>query len=195
MLTYPRTDSRALPEDYLSTVQDTLGILRDESSERLSEITGGSGGNPIGPHAATILSNDWVKPNKRILMMPRFLIISPLFRHCRPRRNLSEAEAKVYDLVVRRFMAVFFPPAEFRNTTRISQIDAHHFKTEGKVMVKPGWLAIYGREAIAGEGTLVAVGEHENPRLAISKFATWQLDHQPDIPKLPCFLLWKAQAN
>ena len=76
-------------------------------------------------------------------------------------KNLSEAEAKIYDLVVRRFMAVFFPPAEFRNTTRLSQIAQHHFKTEGKVMVKPGWLAIYGREAIAGEGTLVAVGEHE----------------------------------
>ena len=161
VLTYPRTDSRALPEDYLSTVQETLGMLRDESSERLSEITGGSGGNPIGPHAATILSNDWVKPNKRIFndtkISDHFAIIPTL----EAPKNLSEAEAKIYDLVVRRFMAVFFPAAEFRNTTRISQIDQYHFKTEGKVMVKPGWLAIYGREATAGEGTLVAVGEHE----------------------------------
>ena len=161
VLTYPRTDSRALPEDYLSTVQDTLGILRDESSERLSAITGGSGGNPIGPYAAKILSNDWVQPNKRIFndakISDHFAIIPTL----QAPKNLSEAEAKIYDLVVRRFMAAFFPPAEFRNTTRISRIDKHHFKTEGKVMVKPGWLAIYGREAIAGEGTLVAVGENE----------------------------------
>ena len=161
VLTYPRTDSRALPEDYLSTVRDTLGILRDESSERLSAITGGSGGNPIGPHAEKILSNDWVKPNKRIFndakISDHFAIIPTL----QAPKNLSEAEAKIYDLVVRRFMAVFFPPAEFRNTTRISQIDKHHFKTEGKVMVKPGWLAIYGREALASEGTLVAVGENE----------------------------------
>ena len=161
VLTYPRTDSRALPEDYLSTVRDTLEILRDESSERLSAITGGSGGNPIGPHAGKILSNDWVKPNKRIFndekISDHFAIIPTL----QAPKNLSEAEAKIYDLVVRRFMAVFFPPAEFRNTTRISQVAQHHFKTEGKVMVKPGWLAIYGREAIAGEGTLVAVGEHE----------------------------------
>ncbi len=161
VLTYPRTDSRALPEDYLSTVQDTLGILRDEASERLSAMTGGSGGNPIGPHAAKILSNDWVQPNKRIFndakISDHFAIIPTL----QAPKNLSEAEAKIYDLVVRRFMAAFFPPAEFRNTTRISQIDRHHFKTEGKVMVKPGWLAIYGREAIAGEGTLVAVGENE----------------------------------
>ena len=159
VLTYPRTDSRALPEDYLSTVRDTLGILRDESSENVLAITGGD--NPIGPHAEKILSNEWVKPNKRIFndakISDHFAIIPTL----QAPKNLSEAEAKIYDLVVRRFMAVFFPPAEFRNTTRISQIDRHHFKTEGKVMVKPGWLAIYGREAIAGEGTLVAVGENE----------------------------------
>ena len=159
VLTYPRTDSRALPEDYLSTVRDTLSILSDGSNEPLSAITGG--GNPIGPHAAKILSNNWVKPNKRIFndakISDHFAIIPTL----QAPKNLSEAEAKIYDLVVRRFMAVFFPPAEFRNTTRISQIAQHHFKTEGKVMVKPGWLAIYGREAIAGEGTLVAVGEHE----------------------------------
>jgi DNA topoisomerase-3 len=159
VLTYPRTDSRALPEDYLSTVRDTLSILSDGSNEPLSAITGG--GNPIGSHAAKILSNNWVKPNKRIFndakISDHFAIIPTL----QAPKNLSEAEAKIYDLVVRRFMAVFFPPAEFRNTTRISQIAQHHFKTEGKVMVKPGWLAIYGREAIAGEGTLVAVGEHE----------------------------------
>ncbi len=159
VLTYPRTDSRALPEDYLSTVRDTLGIFKDESSERLLAITGGD--NPIGPHAEKILSHDWVKPNKRIFndakISDHFAIIPTL----QAPKNLSEAEAKIYDLVVRRFMAVFFPPAEFRNTTRISQIDRHYFKTEGKVMVKPGWLAIYGREAAAGEGTLVAVGENE----------------------------------
>jgi len=161
VLTYPRTDSRALPEDYLETVRDTVGILRDESSERLSAITGGSGGNPIGPHAGKILDNDWIKPNKRIFndakISDHFAIIPTL----QAPKNLSEAEAKIYDLVVRRFMAVFYPPAEFRNTTRISKIADHHFKTEGKVMVKPGWLAIYGREAIAGEGTLVAVSENE----------------------------------
>ncbi len=159
VLTYPRTDSRALPEDYLSTVRDTLGILKDESSERLLAITGGD--NAIGPHAENILRNDWVKPNKRIFndakISDHFAIIPTL----QAPKNLSEAEAKIYDLVVRRFMGVFFPPAEFRNTTRISQIDSHHFKTEGKVMVKPGWLAIYGREAMVGEGTLVAVGENE----------------------------------
>ncbi|MEI7516518.1 MAG: DNA topoisomerase, partial [Betaproteobacteria bacterium] len=56
-------------------------------------------------------------------------------------------EQKVYDLVVRRFMAVFFPSAQYQVTTRVSKVNEHHFKTEGKVLVNPGWLAIYGKEA------------------------------------------------
>jgi DNA topoisomerase-3 len=46
-------------------------------------------------------------------------------------------------------MAVFFPAAEYQITTRISNAVGHSFKTEGKVLVKPGWLAIYGKEAAA----------------------------------------------
>ena len=62
---------------------------------------------------------------------------------------MSEAEQKIYDLVVRRFMAIFFPSAEYQVTTRITSAVGHSFKTEGKVLVKPGWLAIYGKEAAA----------------------------------------------
>ena len=50
-------------------------------------------------------------------------------------------------------MAVFYPAAEYQVTTRVSAVAClgatHHFKTEGKVLVKPGWLAIYGKEAAA----------------------------------------------
>ena len=63
----------------------------------------------------------------------------------RRRSGLSEAEQKLYDLVARRFMSVFFPRAEYLVTTRISQAAGHSFRTEGKVLVKPGWLAIYGQ--------------------------------------------------
>ena len=55
-------------------------------------------------------------------------------------------------MVVKRFLAVFYPPAEYMVTTRISTVKAwpttkHRFQTNGKVLVKPGWLAVYGREA------------------------------------------------
>lgn len=134
-LTYPRTDSRALPEDYLPVVKQTFEMLAGSSMRHLA------------PHAATAIKGNYIKPSKRIFdnakVSDHFAIIPTL----QAPSGLSEAEQKLYDLVVRRFMAVFFPSAEYLVTTRISQAVGHSFKTEGKVLVKPGWLAIYGKEA------------------------------------------------
>ena len=138
-LTYPRTDSRALPEDYVPVVKDTFTMLA------------GSGMKHLAPFAAMAIKGNYVKPSKRIFdnakVSDHFAIIPTL----QAPSGLSEAEQKVYDLVVRRFMAVFFPSAEYQVTTRISTVNVaskeHSFKTEGKVLVKPGWLAIYGKEA------------------------------------------------
>ena len=134
-LTYPRTDSRALPEDYLPVVKKTFDMLAS------------SGMRHLAPHAATAIKGNYIKPNKRIFdntkVSDHFAIIPTL----QAPSGLSEAEQKLYDLVVRRFMAVFFPSAEYLVTTRISLAVGHSFKTEGKVLVKPGWLAIYGKEA------------------------------------------------
>ena len=139
-LTYPRTDSRALPEDYLPVVKQTF------------EMLAGSDMKHLAPHATTALKGNYIKPSKRIFdnakVSDHFAIIPTL----QAPSGLSEAEQKVYDLVVRRFMAVFFPSAEYLVTTRISLAAGHSFKTEGKVLVKPGWLAIYGKEA-EGETT------------------------------------------
>ncbi len=140
-LTYPRTDSRALPEDYVPVAKQTF------------EMLAASGMAHLAPHAQTALSGGYVRPSKRIFdnakVSDHFAIIPTL----QAPSGLSEAEQKLYDLVVRRFMAVFFPSAEYLVTTRISKVEqsgqAHHFKTEGKVLVKPGWLAIYGKEAAA----------------------------------------------
>ena len=146
-LTYPRTDSRALPEDYLPVVRETFEMLAASPMKHLA------------PHAATALKGGYIKPSKRIFdnakVSDHFAIIPTL----QSAQGLSEAEQKVYDLVVRRFMAVFFPSAEYQVTTRISLVEQHSFKTEGKVLVRPGWLAIYGKEA--QEESLA--GEDRNP--------------------------------
>jgi len=134
-LTYPRTDSRALPEDYLATVKQTFEMLAD------------SGMKHLAPHALTALNNGYIRPSKRVFdnskVSDHFAIIPTL----QAPSGLSDAEQKLYDLVVRRFLAVFFPSAEFMVTTRITRSVGHHFKTEGKVLVKPGWMAVYGKEA------------------------------------------------
>ncbi|WP_176153480.1 DNA topoisomerase III [Burkholderia vietnamiensis] len=147
VLTYPRTDARALPEDYLAAVQSTLEMLK-ESHNYL-------------PHAKQVLDKGWVKPNKRIFdnskISDHFAIIPTL----QAPKSLSEPEQKLYDLVVKRFLAVFFPAAEFRVTTRITEVAGHHFKTEGKVLVEPGWLQVYGRDAEGADANLVQVQKDE----------------------------------
>lgn len=135
-LTYPRTDSRHLPQDYVKVVHDTMGMLSK------------SGMGHLAPFAKQAIAEGYVKPIKRVFddskVSDHFAIIPTL----QAPSGLSDAEQKLYDLVVRRFLAVFFPSAEYLVTTRITQAVGHHFKTEGKVLVKPGWLAIYGKEAV-----------------------------------------------
>jgi len=134
-LTYPRTDSRALPEDYLPVAHQTFEMLAK------------SGMRHLEPFAQQAISNNYVRPTKRIFDNSKVSDHFAIIPTTQAPSGLSEAEQKLYDLVVRRFMAVFFPSAEHQVTTRISRVENHHFKTEGKVLVKPGWLAIYGKEA------------------------------------------------
>ncbi len=162
VLTYPRTDSRALPEDYVSTVSSTLSMLTGEGV--------GKGHDEAmlaryAPFAKQILNSRWVIPNKRIFnnakVSDHFAIIPTL----QAPKHLSEPESKLYDMVVKRFLAVFYPAAEFLITTRISRVQSEPFKTEGKVLVNTGWLTVYGRDAQSdGEGNLVAVTPEEKVR-------------------------------
>ena len=156
-LTYPRTDSRHLPEDYLGTVKNTFDMLANEDLPGPLRALSG--------HAALALNEGYVKPTKRVFdnakVSDHFAIIPTL----QAPKSLSEAEAKLYDLVVKRFVAVFYPPAEFLVTTRISTVEVegkqHKFQTNGKVLVKPGWLAVYGKEAQGDDASLVPVAAGE----------------------------------
>lgn len=145
-LTYPRTDARALPEDMIGTVREVLAQLPSEYQ----------------PFAGKILAQGWVKPNKRIFdnakVSDHFAIVPTGVVP----KGLSEPEQKIFDLVTRRFLAVFYPPAEYRVTTRITRVGEDAFKTEGKVLVAPGWLEVYGKRAAGeGEGELVPVAPGE----------------------------------
>src|SRR5207244_9609766 len=156
VLTYPRTDSRALPEDYLGTVKQTLEMLSGHTPGGTTFIT------RYTTFADTILKSEWVRPNKRIFnnakVSDHFAIIPTSLAP----KHLSEPEAKLYDLVTKRFLAIFYPAAEFLISTRITRVENEPFKTEGKVMVNAGWLAVYGRDAETEDTpTLVAVAQKE----------------------------------
>ncbi|MEJ2769035.1 DNA topoisomerase III [Mycetohabitans sp. B46] len=163
VLTYPRTDARALPEDYMAAVRDTLEVLKES--------------NNYLPFAKQVLDKGWVRPNKRIFdntkISDHFAIIPTL----QAPKNLSEPEQKLYDLVVKRFLAVFFPAAEYKVTTRITEVVGHHFKTEGKVLVAPGWLQVYGRETSSEDANLAPVAKDE--KVQTDKIAAQQLTTKP----------------
>jgi DNA topoisomerase III len=152
MITYPRTDSRALPEDYLPLVRRTFANLH----------------GTLAPHARKALDQGYVQFNKRIFnnaqVSDHFAII-PTEHEA---KNLDEAEAKLFDMIARRFVAVFFPAAEFDVTTRLSVVAGHTFKTEGKVLTAPGWLEVYGKSVVEDDAedskALPALSDEDSAR-------------------------------
>jgi DNA topoisomerase-3 len=164
VLTYPRTDARALPEDYIATVKQTMEML---------------GGTNYKPFADNILKNGWVHPNKRIFnnakISDHFAIIPTLVAP----KHLSEPEQKLYDMVTKRFLAIFYPAAEFLVTTRITRVESEPFKSEGKVMVKAGWLEVYGKEVESEDSpTLAPVKPNEEVK-------TTNVEVQANVTKPP----------
>ena len=149
VLTYPRTDAKALPEDYVSTAADILGTF---------------GGTQFEAVAREAVDSGWVKPNKHIFdnskISDHFAIIPTMATPS----GLSPIEQKIYDLVVRRFIAAFFPAAEFNKVTRITTVLDEKFKSSGSTLLKAGWLKVYGRDdAEDKDANLVAVETGELP--------------------------------
>lgn len=158
MLTYPRTDSRYLPEDYVGIVSNTIDSIGKDHAE-------------LAPFAKDIQTNNRLIPTKRVFnnakISDHFAII-PTGRVVK----LSEPEQKLFDLVAKRFLAVFFPSAIFENTRRettISHADgiSDTFLTTGKILVDPGWLAVYGRQVgvASGKDELCQVSEGEDAQV------------------------------
>ncbi len=140
VITYPRTDSRALPEDYVGEVKAALETLAKTS---------------YGAHAKQILKEGWARSNKRVFNNAKVSDHFAIIPTALGAKRLSEPETKLYDLVVRRFLAVFFPAAEHLVTTRITRVEGEPFKSEGKVLVQPGWLSVYGKDAQAEDAPVL----------------------------------------
>ena len=143
--------------------KETLGMLKES--------------NNYLPYAKQVLDKGWVKPNKRIFDNSKISDHFAIIPTAQAPKNLSEPEQKLYDLVVKRFLSVFFPAAEYRVTTRITEVVGHHFKTEGKVLVEPGWLQVYGREISGEDANLVPVQKDE--KVKTDKIAAQQLVTKP----------------
>jgi len=131
VLTYPRTDSRHLPEDYLKTVKETVATQT---------------GWDFGQYASKALEQKYIKADKLIFNNAKISDHHAIIPTNILPKTLTEPELKIYTMVVQRFLAVFFPPARYLNTRRLSVVASETFLTEGKILTDPGWKAIYGSE-------------------------------------------------
>ncbi|MFK7736735.1 MAG: DNA topoisomerase III [Pirellulaceae bacterium] len=171
ILTYPRTDSRYLPEDYVDPVKETMSNFAKAKSTDAFDAQ-------FIKSSKWILDNDRVTPSKRIFntskVSDHFAII-PTGKV--PPPSLDADAKKIYELVTRRFLGIFYPSAEYEVTRRITRIDDASFRTDGKVLVKPGWLEVYGRKpgVASGAGELVAAedgGEAKSIEVAVKENET-----------------------
>lgn len=129
LTSYPRTDSRALPEDYVGTVKKTLATME---------------GN-LTRFAEKALENGWVRKDPRIFNNAKISDHFAIIPTGNKIKSLTEAEMKIYTMICQRFIAVFYPPAEYLNTTRITEIEGEKFITEGKILKLPGFKEVYGK--------------------------------------------------
>ncbi|MEW6637080.1 MAG: DNA topoisomerase, partial [Actinomycetota bacterium] len=130
LITYPRTSSRYLSEDMVGTLRE-----RVEAAGSSPELT---------PFAERLLAAGKLPINKRIVDDSKVTdhhAIVPTNR--RPSGGLPPDEARVYDLVARRFLAVFFPAARFENTTVVTEVRGETFLSKGRVVLEAGWRELY----------------------------------------------------
>ena len=147
VLTYPRTDSRYLPQDNLPIVKKVLSGMDDPA---------------LAQHARKALDSGWVKPSPRVFNNAKVSDHHAIIPTGASPDKLDEYELRLYDLVARRFIAVFFPPAKYEVTKRITTVEGEKFKTEGKVLIEAGWREVYGKSADGEEETsLVPVKQGE----------------------------------
>ena len=140
VLTYPRTDSRHLPEDYPATVRKTLTAQLNWQ---------------YAQYADQALAKKYVQPDKRIFNNQKVSDHHAIIPTTAIPDNLSEPEMKIYRMVVQRFLAVFFPPAVFLNTRRLSLVEGETFLTEGKILLEAGWKAVYGKTGDDDQDTVL----------------------------------------
>ena len=131
LVTYPRTDSRYLPDDMKPKVKKVLGLLPEPyaamvRSERM---------NP-DMYSKRFYDNSKISDHHAIVPTDRRANLS----------GLTGDEAKLYDLIVRRLIAAHYPDYVCENAKIITAVDEHRFKSTGVMPVDEGWHAVYGED-------------------------------------------------
>ena len=153
-LTYPRTNSRFITQDMIGEIKPIAELVGDQKE--------------YGSAAKYVLGLD-VLPLGRVVNDAKVTdhhAIIPTRAERHPVEKMNPDDRRIYDLVVRRFLAVFHPDAVFENTRVETTVAGHVFRTRGKLMLVPGWRGVYGEAADAEGGSDEDEGrEQQLPRL------------------------------
>ncbi|RHT58283.1 DNA topoisomerase III [Clostridium sp. AM29-11AC] len=129
VLTYPRTDSRYLSSDVADTIHDRLAACGTGPYRKLA----GKLSKNVWTKKASFINDGKVTDHHAIIPTEQFVQL----------QNMTSEERKIYDLVVRRFLAVLYPAAEYDETVITAEIGGEIFTARGKVMRTPGWREVY----------------------------------------------------
>jgi DNA topoisomerase-3 len=136
-LTYPRTNSRYLTGDMVAEIKPIAQLLGSRSEyAQASRYVVGLDVLPLG----RVINDAKVTDHHAII---------PTRAESHPVDKMNDDDRRIYDMVVRRFLAAFHPEAVFENTRIETTVADHVFRTRGKLMLVPGWRGVYGEEADA----------------------------------------------
>ncbi|MHB8656649.1 MAG: type IA DNA topoisomerase [Solirubrobacteraceae bacterium] len=136
-LTYPRTNSRYITRDMIGEIKPIAELVRSQPAyAKASEYVLGLDVLPL----ARVVNDEKVTDHHAII---------PTWAERHPVEKMSDDDRRIYDLAVRRFLAVFHPDAVFENTRVETTVGSHLFRTRGKLMLVPGWRGVYGETADA----------------------------------------------
>jgi DNA topoisomerase-3 len=139
VLTYPRTSSRYLTSDMIAELKPIAGHVGVAGREYQAAAAYVQGLDMLP--LARVVADDKVGDHHAIIPTNSTHALD----------KLSDDDRRIYDLVARRFLAVFHPEAVFENTKVETTVVGHVFRTRGKVLLVPGWRGVYG-ELAEGEG-------------------------------------------
>jgi DNA topoisomerase-3 len=139
-LTYPRTNSRWLTGDMIPEIKPIARLVGGQKEyAKASQYVLGLDVLPL----ARVVNDAKVTDHHAII---------PTRAEHHPVDKMNEDDRRIYDLVVKRFLAIFHPDAVFENTRVETTVAGHVFRTRGKLMLVPGWRGVYGETADADGG-------------------------------------------
>lgn len=161
VLTYPRTDSRYLTDDMVPTLKERLAAC---SVGPYSKLAGRLRTRKINASKAFV-DNSKVTDHHAIIPTEQFVQL----------QNMSNEERKIYDMVVRRFIAVLLPACEYEQTSITADIKGETFTARGNVVINKGWkeayeTAVEEEDEDLSEGRLSVVPK-EGEKLPVEKIS------------------------